>query len=98
MYPPIRRTRIDVLCSSGFCGAKITPYKGTKDAVSPICHNTTVLWMGFEFRFGMVRISECYHQRYGISGSKIDEPIIKVPNTKMLVLDSFKFFIAAHFS
>ena len=57
MYLPIRRTRIDVLRSSGFCRAKMTSDKGTKDAVSPIRHNTAILWMDFEFRFGMDGIS-----------------------------------------
>ena len=57
MYLPICRTRINVLRSGGLCGAKVTPDKSTKDAVSSIRHNTTVLWMRFEFRFGIMGIS-----------------------------------------
>ena len=98
MYLPICRTRIDVLCSSGLCGAKVTPDKSTKDAVSSICHNTAVPWMGFVFRFGIMGIS-IDNIKIPILASRIfDEPIIEIPHTKMLVLDSFKFFIAAHFS
>lgn len=76
----------------------MTPNKSTNDTVSPICHNTAVLWMDFESRFGMVGISVGTHQDIYFSSRTIDEPIIKVPNTIMLVLDSFKFFIATHFS
>ena len=57
MYFPICRTRINILCSGGLCGAKVTPDKSTKDAVSSIRHNTTVLWMSFEFRSGIMGIS-----------------------------------------
>ena len=57
MYLPICRTRIDVLCSGSLCGAKVTPDKSAKDAVTSIRHDTTVLGMGFEFRFGIMGIS-----------------------------------------
>lgn len=57
MYLPICRTRINVLSSGGFCGAKVTPDKSSKDAVTSIRHNTTILGMGFEFRFRIMRIS-----------------------------------------
>lgn len=98
MYLPICRTGIDVLGSSGFCRAKIAPDKSTQDTVSSIRHNTAVLRMDFKFRFGMVGISIGII-KIQIFGSRItNEPIIKVPDSKMLVLHSFKFFTAAHIS
>ena len=57
MYLPICRTRINVLCSGGLCGAKVTPDKSAKDAVPSIRHNTTILGMSFEFWFRIVGIS-----------------------------------------
>ena len=57
MYLPICRTRINVLCSGSLCGAKVTPDKSTKDAVTSIRHNTAVLGMGFEFWFRIMGIS-----------------------------------------
>ena len=98
MYLPICRTRINVLRSSGLCGAKVTPDKSTKDTVSSIRHNTTVLWMGFEFRSAMMGISISNIKNTYLGSRIINEPIIKIPHTKTLVLDGFKFLIAAHFS
>jgi len=58
VYLPIRRTRINILCPSSFCRAKMTPDKSAKDAVSPIRHDTAVLGMGFESWFGIMGISK----------------------------------------
>ena len=98
MYLPICRTRINVLCSSGLSGAKVTPDKSTKDTVSSIRHNTTVLWMCSEFRSGIMGMSISNINIPNFGSKIINEPIIKIPHTKTLVLDSFKFLIAAHLS
>jgi hypothetical protein len=78
----------------------MTSDKSAKDAVSSVRHNTAILGMGFELRSGILWRSKTRSVNIGNFWDSriIDMPIIISPNSITLVLDSFMFFTAAHFS